>query len=99
MLILMRNKGKHLIQKTRYTLKDGWTIDRFHEKHAGLELAEIEIKEGEAWPEIPSWADKEVTEMKEYTNAYLFEHGFNLRQHELLLDALHIYKLSHGCVQ
>lgn len=65
MLILC---GERTIEKTRYKI-DGWELDEFHGRHAGLWLAEYELPSASAkLPALPAWIGKEVTGNPRYMN-------------------------------
>ena len=73
-----------VVRKTRHVcFVDGfyWEVDVFYDLNEGLILAEIEIsKDNVKFPEIlPLWIGEEVTEQKEYFNAYLSKNPFNFR--------------------
>ncbi len=73
-----------VVRKTRHVcLVDGyyWEVDVFSDLNEGLILAEIEIsKDNVKFPDIlPTWVGEEVTENKEYFNAYLSKNPFNFR--------------------
>lgn len=68
---------KLVIEKTRHCL-DGWEIDEFHGRHAGLILAEYEINPGKELPYVlPPWVGKEVTNDARYSNASLAVDGLS----------------------
>ena len=63
-----------IIDKTRWivpAVESGlkWEIDEFHDKHEGLQLAEIELEFEEQVVELPSFIGKEVTDDPQYYNA------------------------------
>lgn len=62
------------ITKTRYTIKEGVTIDIFH--NSNLILLEVENTEFE----IPDWVGKEVTGDKRYYNSYLVINGYDRKK-------------------
>ncbi len=64
------------VTKRRYRVREGaltWEIDEFTDRD--LVLAEVELRDPEAEPEIPDWLrpvlDREVTGEPEYVNANL----------------------------
>ena len=68
-----------VIDKTRYEVAIGghlWEVDVFHGKNEGLLLAEIELDHAEAAFLKPDWIGEEVTNQKEYYNAYLSQYPF-----------------------
>ena len=73
---LFKDLPNKQITKKRHLLKDGtinYSIDVFEENHSGLILAEIEAPDIEKLKSIPmpSFAIKEVTEVREYSGGYL----------------------------
>jgi CYTH domain-containing protein len=66
--------GKFTIHKLRHEY-ERWEVDEFTDRHAGLWLAEIELKSEDEKFEKPDWVGEEVTEDIRYTNAYLAEFG------------------------
>jgi adenylate cyclase len=66
--------GKFSVHKLRHEYGQ-WEVDEFVGKHAGLWLAEIELKSEDEKFEKPDWLGEEVTEDLRYTNAYLAEFG------------------------
>lgn len=64
----------HIIEKTRYIVRhEGniWEVDEFKGRHAGLVVAEIELKaEDETFP-LPCFIGKEVTGDVSYYNSSL----------------------------
>jgi len=65
---------KATLRKTRYTFGAGghtWEVDQFHEAHAGLWLAEIELSSPDESFDTHDWLDSEVTEDPRYTNVAL----------------------------
>jgi adenylate cyclase len=64
----------HLISKTRHYMQFGnhtFEVDEFHEKNAGLVIAEIELASEDEYFDKPDWLGKEVTNDVRYYNAYL----------------------------
>lgn len=45
-----------------------WEVDRFLSPHAGLILAEIELRDPQETPPLPPWVGEEVTQLPEYRN-------------------------------
>tara|TARA_A100001011_G_scaffold253450_1_gene261716 strand:- start:492 stop:959 length:468 start_codon:yes stop_codon:yes gene_type:complete len=67
-----------VIQKTRYHVVEQqqlFEVDVFEAAHAGLVVAEIELKNAKNKIELPAWIGKEVTGDKRYFNSYLAVHG------------------------
>lgn len=68
------------VAKTRHLLAAGahtWEIDVFHGPHAGLVLAEIELRHEDEPFERPDWLGPEVTGDPRYLNASLARQGAN----------------------
>ncbi len=66
------------IEKRRHIVQMGdfrWEIDVFEGAHAGLVIAEIELRDAAAAFERPQWLGEEVTGDPRYYNAYLAAHG------------------------
>ncbi|NPA46858.1 MAG: CYTH domain-containing protein [Chlorobi bacterium] len=68
----------HIIEKYRYLVP--WKgrmieVDEFVRPRPGLVIAEIELREGESLPELPSWIGEELTGRPEYQNSYMARHG------------------------
>jgi CYTH domain-containing protein len=62
------------LSKVRYQIPIGnkmWEVDEFSDNHAGLIVAEIEIKDEHEQFELPQWIAEEVTGDKKYYNSYL----------------------------
>jgi len=75
--LLLLCKGK-IIQKTRWTLVFSgrhWEVDVFEGQHAGLVLAETEMKVENEIFKVPSWADLDVTMYPRYKNMNLALEG------------------------
>jgi adenylate cyclase len=65
---LLKLCGERTIEKIRRRI-GGWEIDEFLGRHAGLWLAEYELKSArEKLPAPPAWVGKEVTGDPRYTN-------------------------------
>lgn len=66
--------GDAVIEKTRHRVSfagNTWEVDLFHGRHAGLVLAEIELRsEGQTF-EKPAWLGPEVSADPRYSNARL----------------------------
>lgn len=66
------------LTKIRYHLvaPDGhtWSVDYFEGPLSGLVMAEVELENANEKVDIPSWAFKEVTHDKAYTNLSLAHH-------------------------
>ncbi len=63
-----------VIRKTRHLVeRDGvrWEIDVFEDDNAGLVLAEVELDDADARPELPEWIGEDVTGDARYYNANL----------------------------
>lgn len=66
--------GTRIVEKTRYLIPVGehtWEVDLFEGKHAGLLLAEIELKSEDEAFEQPTWVDQEVSTDPKYFNSNL----------------------------
>lgn len=60
--------GEKTIVKTRRKI-DGWELDEFLGRHAGLWIAEYELPSAKAkLPALPPWVGREVTDDRRYTN-------------------------------
>ena len=67
-----------IIQKTRHHVYDKqqlFEVDVFDAAHAGLVIAEIELKTPSDKILLPAWIGKEITGDKRYYNSYLAIHG------------------------
>lgn len=67
-----------VIEKTRYRVPGGahvWEVDVFSGAHAGLIVAEVEMRSEADEPELPDWLGAEVTEDGRYSNFALSTHG------------------------
>lgn len=67
-----------IIQKTRHHVFEQqqlFEVDVFEGSHAGLVIAEIELKNSKDKIQLPAWIGKEVTGDKRYYNSYLAVHG------------------------
>lgn len=66
--------GKNILSKIRYKVEFEnhlWEVDIFEGRHAGLILAEVEIKSPDEVVKIPSWAGEEVSDNPKYYNVNL----------------------------
>lgn len=60
------------LEKTRYSMGDGWVLDKFGGKLEGLMLAEIELPTVKSRvPRPPKWVGEEVTRNSRYANVNL----------------------------
>lgn len=62
------------IDKTRHSLDlagGDWVVDEFAGRHAGLVIAEVELKNADDPIELPGWLGKEVTGDTQYYNSSL----------------------------
>lgn len=67
-----------VIQKIRHHVVEQqqlFEVDVFEAAHAGLVIAEIELKNAKDKIQLPAWIGKEVTGDKRYYNSYLAVHG------------------------
>lgn len=70
---------KGVISKTRFEIKVGihvYEVDEFYGENQGLVVAEIELQSETESFEKPSWLGNEVTNNKQYYNAYLSKNPF-----------------------
>ena len=71
---LLKLCGKNVLTKIRYKIEFEnhlWEVDIFEGRHAGLILAEVEIKFPDEIVKIPSWAGEEVSDNPKYYNVNL----------------------------
>ena len=71
---LLKLCGKNVLTKVRYKVEFEnhiWEVDIFEGRHAGLILAEVEIKSADEVVKIPSWAGAEVSGDSRYYNVNL----------------------------
>lgn len=73
---LLHRRLRSTVHKTRHLLEDGsqlWEIDRYHDRHAGLVAAEVELTGGTDPTDlnIPAWVGREVTGEERYSNRHL----------------------------
>jgi adenylate cyclase len=76
--IAMQPMLKASLEKTRYHVRFKgfvWDVDEFHGPLAGLWLAEIELPSIDTKFKIPTWAIKNVTEDRRYSNSNLASKG------------------------
>lgn len=72
---LLRLCGARTIRKIRRRI-GGWELDEFLGRHAGLWLAEYELKSRRArLPKLPPWIGREVTGDYRFGNAWLSTHA------------------------
>ena len=78
---LLKLCGKNILNKIRYKIEFEnhlWEVDIFEGRHAGLILAEVEIKNPDEVVKIPDWIGKEVSKDLRYYNVNLiFEDTLN----------------------
>jgi adenylate cyclase len=63
-----------VIEKTRYCVEWAgyvWEIDEFHGENEGLQVAEIELADEAATPDLPAWVGDEVSNDSRYFNSCL----------------------------
>ena len=68
-----------IIDKTRYLVKSGahtFEVDEFHGDNKGLVIAEVELQSEDESFVKPDFIGKEVTKLRDYTNAYLSKNPF-----------------------
>lgn len=66
-----------IVEKTRYELQVGfflWEVDVFSGTNEGLVMAEVELPDVSAVPELPAWACRELTGDVRYYNMNLARH-------------------------
>jgi adenylate cyclase len=66
------------IEKTRYEIRHGdhlWEVDVYAGRHAGLIVAEVEMKHAEEAVATPPWLGADVTGDRRYSNAVLADEG------------------------
>ena len=71
---LMALRTGQVIRKQRHIVPHGdaqWEIDVFEGEHAGLVIAEIELRQAGSFFERPAWLGKEVTGDPRYYNVTL----------------------------
>jgi CYTH domain-containing protein len=69
-----------VIDKTRHRIPFGghvWEVDVFHDANEGLVIAEVELDDTSADPELPPWVGVEVSSDARYYNACLAVTPFN----------------------
>ena len=69
------------LSKTRYLVEHRgltWEVDEFHGENEGLIIAEVELKEADDEPDLPSWVGSEVTADPRYYNANLVRNPYRL---------------------
>ena len=72
-LSIWKKISKKII-KNRYILSYGpgeWIVDCFIDKNHPLVIAEVELNSENEYVEIPNWCEKEITGIKQFSNAYL----------------------------
>ncbi|NSY61400.1 CYTH domain-containing protein [Agrobacterium tumefaciens] len=71
---LMASAPGVVIEKMRHTVDYGgftWEVDVFEGKYKGLIVAEVEMDDENANPDLPSWLGKEVTGDRRFSNQSL----------------------------
>ena len=71
---LLKLCGKNILSKIRYEIEFEnhiWEVDIFEGRHAGLILAEVEMKSPDEVLKIPSWVGEEVSNDSRYYNVNL----------------------------
>lgn len=69
----------HVIAKRRHLVPFGglvWEVDEFLDRHGGLVLAEVELRDENQAVRLPDWAGAEVTFDDRYNNASLARADF-----------------------
>ncbi|MBP8939449.1 MAG: CYTH domain-containing protein [Agrobacterium sp.] len=71
---LMASAPGVVIEKTRHTVDHSgftWEIDVFEGRYQGLVVAEVEMNDENASPDLPPWLGKEVTGDRRFSNQSL----------------------------
>ncbi|MFK3690324.1 CYTH domain-containing protein [Agrobacterium tumefaciens] len=71
---LMQSAPGVVIEKTRHTVEHGgftWEIDVFEGQYEGLVVAEVEMHDENADPDLPAWLGREVTGDRRFSNQSL----------------------------
>lgn len=71
---LMQISRPETVEKRRHRVPHGkhvWEVDVFEGHHAGLIVAEVEMRSEDEEVALPDWVGKEVTEDERYANASL----------------------------
>jgi len=71
---LMESAPGVVIEKTRHTVEHGgftWEIDVFEGQYEGLVVAEVEMHNENADPDLPAWLGREVTGDRRFSNQSL----------------------------
>ncbi|MBB2906202.1 CYTH domain-containing protein [Rhizobium sp. RAS22] len=71
---LMASAPGVVIEKTRHTVDHGgftWEIDVFEGRYKGLIVAEVEMDDENADPDLPPWLGREVTGDRRFSNQSL----------------------------
>jgi CYTH domain-containing protein len=61
---IVLDKVRHRVEHKGYT----WEIDVYSGTYAGLVVAEVEIENEKAQPELPAWIGREITGDRRYSN-------------------------------
>jgi CYTH domain-containing protein len=61
---IVLDKVRHRVEHKGYT----WEIDVYSGAYAGLVVAEVEIENEKAQPELPAWIGREITGDRRYSN-------------------------------
>ena len=80
---LLRLCGRSVLKKYRRKVSYGghiWEIDFFAGRHAGLILAEVELKSADEVVEFPDWIAEEVSRDERYFNSNLVKGDSPLRK-------------------
>ena len=71
---LLKLCGRNVLKKYRRKLEYGghvWEVDFFAGRHAGLILAEVELKSADELVDLPDWISREVSKDSRYFNSNL----------------------------
>ena len=79
---LLRLCGSEVLKKYRRKISHGghvWEVDFFAGRHAGLIIAEVELKRADEPIDLPDWVTKEVSNDSRYFNSNLVKNGLPRR--------------------
>lgn len=71
---LLKLCGRNVLKKYRRKIEYGghvWEVDFFAGRHAGLVLAEVELKSADEVVDLPDWLSREVSHDSRYFNSNL----------------------------
>lgn len=76
-LALFEMARPNVVEKRRYLVPHAgltWEVDVFEGAHAGLVVAEVELRSADQAVALPGWAGREVSHDDRYANASLSRH-------------------------